>query len=248
MNTDPNKAVLITGASSGIGRQLALDYAGDGYRVIGCGRNPQRLAALGAEAAQIEPLAFDIGDPEAVRQALSKLTAIPGLIILNAGDCEYINHGELDAALCQRVFASNFFGVVNMLEALQHRLPSPCHIGIMGSSATFLPLPRAEAYGASKAALQYFCQSLALDWAKRGVSFSLISPGFVKTPLTDKNDFAMPMRISAEEASRIIRQGLAKGRSSINFPRRFTGLMQAIALLPAAWRNQLIIKMTGSAS
>jgi NAD(P)-dependent dehydrogenase (short-subunit alcohol dehydrogenase family) len=238
-------SVLITGASSGIGRQLAIDYAKAGYQVIACGRNSQRLRSLTHDRPQISTLTFDVSDKVAVRNHLGSLPEIPKLIILNAGDCEYLNHGHIDSELCQRVFASNFFGVINILDEIQQRLQAGTQIGVMSSAATFLPLPRAEAYGASKAALRYFCQSLALEWRRRGIGFSIISPGFVKTPLTDRNDFDMPMLIDAEQASKIIRKGLAKAKTEIEFPRLFTRLLHSIALLPSRWQIPLVVKATG---
>ena len=119
----------------------------------------------------------------------------------------------------------------------------------MSSSATFLPLPRAEAYGASKAALNYLAQTLAADFQRvahtREMRVSLICPGFVNTPLTAKNDFPMPMSIDVEQASLRIRNGLASGLEEIHFPKRFTLFLKLIALLPGAIRRRLIVAMTG---
>jgi NAD(P)-dependent dehydrogenase (short-subunit alcohol dehydrogenase family) len=241
-------SVLITGASSGIGKQLALDYANEGYQVIACGRNLQRLKELQSENSVIETLAFDVTDRTAVDHAIGSLETIPELLILNAGDCEYVNNGILNSGLFERVFASNFFAVISVLEAMQSRLSSGTQIGIVSSSATFVALPRAEAYGASKAALSYFVNSLAIDWQPRQIGFSVISPGFVKTPLTDKNTFAMPMIVSPAMASTIIRKGLAKKKSHIHFPRRFTWLLKLLASLPQRWKTRLLGTMTGAQS
>jgi short-subunit dehydrogenase len=238
--------VLITGASSGIGRQLALDYARDGFQVIACGRNLQRLQALSAEHANIETLVFDVNDRYALQAAMDSLVSVPKLIILNAGNCEYLDNGRINSALVERVFNSNFFGVIKLLEVIQDRIAVGTHIGVVGSSVTFLALPRAEAYGASKAALSYFINSLRLDWQHKKTTFSLISPGFVKTPLTDKNTFAMPMLVSASKASSTIRLGLLKRQANINFPKAFIAFLSAIALLPMRWQARLISRMTGA--
>lgn len=240
-------SILITGASSGIGKQLAIDYAKDGFDVIACGRDKQRLQVLQNTDPRITTLSFDVNDQTGIHHALGSLDTIPDLIILNAGNCEYINQGFIDIELIHRAMNCNFFGVINLLESLQVRLKKNTHIGIVSSSVTFLPLPRAEAYGASKAALDYFINSLAIDWKDKGVSFSIISPGFVKTPLTDKNTFSMPMMVNVETASNIIRKGLKLRKPHIVFPKRFTFLLKLLANLPTHWQIRLF-KQTAEGS
>lgn len=235
-----DKRVLITGASSGIGRQLSLDYARLGWQVIACGRDQQRLQLLADEHSNISHLSFDVTDKLAVQQAFAILESIPGLIILNAGVCEYIDNGKLDSDCLERVFAANFFGVAHCIEALQDYFYPGLQLGVVSSSASFLALPRAEAYGASKAALSYLIDSLALDLKPHGVRFSLINPGFVETELTAKNDFPMPAIISVEKASQVIIKGLAKGKKHIDFPYGFTRFLKTIAMLPHSWQQKLI--------
>ncbi len=133
---------------------------------------------------------FDMTDRDACRQALTGCFA--DLIILCAGTCEYLDHGQVDAALVERVMATNFLGPVNCLAALQTQLEAGDRVVLVSSMAHWLPFPRAEAYGASKAALTWFANSLRLDWEPKGVAVTVVSPGFVDTPLTRKNDFAMP--------------------------------------------------------
>jgi short-subunit dehydrogenase len=103
---------------------------------------------------------------------------------------------------------------------------------LVGSSAAYVPLPRAEAYGASKAAIAYLADTLRVDLYREKIDVSLVCPGFVKTPLTDRNDFPMPARVSVEDASRYIRQGIERRNSEIHFPKRFTYLLKALSLLP----------------
>ena len=112
------------------------------------------------------------------------------------------------------------------------RLSSTKHLAVISSSASFLPLPRAEAYGASKAALSYMVQALRLELIREHFTLTLINPGFVKTPLTDKNDFPMPLMISVEQASDRIRRGLAQKKSELHFPKRFTLLLKLLSWLP----------------
>ncbi|OAN11731.1 short-chain dehydrogenase [Photobacterium jeanii] len=240
--------VLITGASSGIGKQLALDYANAGSTVIACGQSEERLAALSQQNDNIRTLAFDVTDLAATQCAFDALSPLPKLIILNAGTCEYIEHGQIDSALFKRVFDVNLFGLLHCLEAMQDRFDDQTHLTFVGSTASYVPLPRAEAYGASKAALSYLAQTLSIDLAPRGVTVTLVSPGFVKTPLTDKNDFPMPMIVTPEVASEAIRTGIARKEKEVHFPKKFSLILKTISLLPLSIQQSVIRKMTGKAA
>ncbi|WP_413112299.1 SDR family NAD(P)-dependent oxidoreductase [Thaumasiovibrio sp. DFM-14] len=238
--------VLITGATSGLGYQLMRDYAEQGWEVYACGRNAAKLESI-TQINNVHAVCFDVTDSEQVHQALENVPDCE-LIILNAGSCEYIEHGELDSALFRRVFETNFFGVVNCIEALQAKFRLRTHLVLIGSSADYVPLPRAEAYGASKAALRYLASTLSVDLASKGVDVSLVCPGFIETPLTDKNDFAMPCLISVEEASKSVREGVEKRQREVHFPKRFTLTLKCIALLPLRWQLKLVGKLIRSAT
>ncbi|MGR5079678.1 SDR family NAD(P)-dependent oxidoreductase [Photobacterium swingsii] len=248
MSVKPEADILITGASSGIGLQLALDYANQGLQVIACGQNQERLAALSTQSNNIQTLAFNVTDLAATQAAFDSLAVIPKLIILNAGTCEYIDNGHVDTALFKRVFDVNVFGLLHCVEAMQARLGNQSQLVFVGSTASYIPLPRAEAYGASKAALSYIAQTLALDLEHKGIKVTLVSPGFVKTPLTDKNDFPMPMLVTPEVASSYIRQGIQAGNREIHFPKKFSFILKAIALLPMGLQQSVIKRMTGKAA
>ncbi|HHQ4788154.1 SDR family NAD(P)-dependent oxidoreductase [Aeromonas hydrophila] len=222
--------VLITGATSGIGFQLALDYRRAGWQVWGCGRDGERLLALGRHG--ITPLQFDGRDASAVSEAAASLPRVD-LVILNAGNCEYMDVAEgFDGALFARVIETNLIATGHALAAFLPLLGAGGRLAIVSSSVSWLPLPRAEAYGASKAALDYLADTLRLDLAGKGIGVTLIRPGFVQTPLTAKNDFPMPCLVTLEEASRAIMAGLAAGRHQIHFPRRFIWLLRLLGALP----------------
>ncbi|MGL6121646.1 MAG: SDR family NAD(P)-dependent oxidoreductase, partial [Shewanella sp.] len=167
--------VLITGASSGIGLQLAQDYLALGWQVIACGRSQERLDALALnELLGATLLTFDISQRAQVQQAgqhlaelLAQTDSQLDLVILNAGSCEYIDDAKaFDDVLFERVIHTNLIAMGYCLGALLPLMPRGSRIGLMSSSAIYLPFPRAQAYGASKAGVQYLALSLSLDLAQ----------------------------------------------------------------------------------
>ncbi len=231
--------VFITGATSGIGRQLALDYAKSGWDVVACGRNRKALNELSMLSVNIETLCFDVTDIESIRTQVAALKCRPNLWLLNAGGCEYVENGDIESDVFKRVFDTNVMGLVNTLEIIQHYFERSHRVAIVGSIASEVALPRAEAYGASKAAVSYLARSLALDLKTKGIEVTTIFPGFVKTPLTDKNTFPMPFLIDVEEASRRIQNGLRKGKTTLYFPTRFTAMLRFVGVLPYRWQAAL---------
>ncbi|MGY4024560.1 SDR family NAD(P)-dependent oxidoreductase [Aeromonas rivuli] len=225
-----SKGVLITGASSGLGRQLALDYHGDGWRVWACGRDEWRLAELAALG--IQTLCFDTRDPAACQGAARQLNGLD-LLILNAGSCEYLDElPRFDGALFARVIETNLVATGHCLAALLPQLGPGGRLAIVSSSVTWLPLPRAEAYGASKAALDYLAASLRLDLKASGIGVSLIRPGFIDTPLTARNRFTMPCLMTVAQAASATRRGLARGLHNIHYPNGFICLLRLLGALP----------------
>jgi short-subunit dehydrogenase len=225
--------ILITGATSGIGRQLALDYHRDNHQVWALGRNQKALDELSAEGLQA--VRIDLEDRDMARDWFTAMTPID-LAILNAGSCEYVDLPQFDSELVSRVMRTN---VESMAVSIEGVLPllrqgERPHLVAVGSSAAYLPLSRAEAYGASKAAIEYMIRTLRIDLYRENIDVSLVCPGFVKTPLTDRNEFSMPFRLSVEEASNRIRRGIEKRRLEIHFPKRFTFILKALSLIPEA--------------
>ena len=211
--------------------------------VIACGRNKEVLAELGAASSNIHTLQFDVTNHEQTQHALSSLPFTPSTWVFNAGDCEYMDNGVVDAKLMARVMNVNVVGVANCVEGCQPHLDKGHRIVIVGSIASEVALPRAEAYGASKAAVSYFARTLAVDLKKKGIQVVTVFPGFVETPLTDKNDFEMPMIISTRQASNSIRKQLAANKTHIYFPARFTSILRFISLLPYSWQARLTAKL-----
>jgi short-subunit dehydrogenase len=230
--------ILITGATSGIGKQLALDYQKDGHEIWVIGRNQEALDEL--SEAGFHTARLDLSDRAESLQWFSTLSAVD-LAVLNAGSCEYIDLPEFDSALVSRVMRANVESVAISIEGILPALRNGTnpHLVVVGSSASYLPLPRAEAYGSSKAAVAYMVNTLRLDLHRENIAVSLVSPGFVETPLTRKNDFPMPFQVSVQEASKRIRNGIAKRKNEIHFPKRFTYILKALSMLPNSIWNAL---------
>lgn len=234
--------ILITGASSGIGAQLARDYLLEGHCVYCCGRNTAALQSLALEFPSLaNPVVFDVQNREDCQRSLVALPQLD-VVILNAGTCEYIEATRFDAESFERVMRINVIGTANCLETLIPKIAPGGRLALMGSISSYLPLPRAEAYGASKAAIEYLASTLAISLQPAAIGVTYIAPGFVATPLTDLNDFPMPMKVSVDFASKRIRSGLASGRSEIHFPKRFTWILKCLSLFPGVIQRSLIAR------
>ncbi|WP_394221060.1 SDR family NAD(P)-dependent oxidoreductase [Alteromonas gracilis] len=234
------KTILITGATSGIGKALATHAANTGYRVVACGRNKDALEEL-SRHSNIDSCQFDVSDLNDTRHALASIKF--DIAVLNAGTCEYVDIDDFETDMFRRVFEPNFFGVVNCVDALLPHFRQGDKLVIVDSMARLLPFTRSQAYGASKAALHYFTKSLEVDLHHKGVKVQAVSPGFVETPLTDKNDFEMPMKISAEEAAKAMLKGIESNKQSIFFPTFFGLILRFLHILPTQLQKRLSLAM-----
>ncbi|MFV1871913.1 MAG: SDR family NAD(P)-dependent oxidoreductase [Oleiphilus sp.] len=251
MKTDDQyiKSIWVIGASSGIGQALVSELDQPNCQIFVSARQLENIEHLFNDTqARIIPVALDMSDEQSVKHAVTTLqghSASLDQVIINAGTCEYIDSVSIDMPMVKRVMETNFFGALNIVNAslpfLRHAntLGHAPQLVLVSSSVTYVALPRGGAYGASKAAIRYMMECLKLDLQHEGIDVRVVSPGFVKTPLTDKNDFPMPFRISAENAAKRIVKGL-KGKSfDIHFPKRFTYILKALACLPTSWRFAL---------
>lgn len=233
--------IWITGASDGIGRAVALAYLHAGHTVVGTGRSADKLNALEREAAslpgQFLGLAADVANKVAMTMAWQQAkdeTGLPDILILNAG-----THFETPVEdFCvddhRAIMDVNYFGVLNSLEPMLDDLMKRGHgqVAIVSSLAGYRGLPPASAYGASKAALVNFTETLQPELARHNIDLRLVNPGFVETPLTDQNSFPMPFLISADKAAERLIRGLEGKSFEITFPRRFSFVMKLLRLLP----------------
>ena len=232
--------VLITGATSGIGLALSEQYTKRGDKVIACGRSQSKLASLKSNVYQT--CLFDITDSEQISKAAKAVPALD-VLILNAGDCLYIDSAQnFDAEIFSQIVNINLVSVGYLLQHLLPKVKSGGQVVFVSSSATILPFPRSEAYGASKAGMDYLANSLRIDLANKNIGVTLVHPGFIKTPLTDKNTFAMPFLLSSEQAAQRIIAGVNKRQNYLHFPKRLTLTLKLFSLLPLSWWQTLILR------
>ncbi|QFY59920.1 SDR family NAD(P)-dependent oxidoreductase [Rhizobium grahamii] len=246
--------VWISGASSGIGRALALQLAAEGYRVAVTARDHEKLAELQAQAnglaGSIVVLDGDVTDPEDMEHVLASIEYEHGtlaLAIFNAGVYLPVHAEELKRDDFEQSFAVNVQGVVNcLIPAVRHmKAKGQGQIAIVSSVTGYGGLPTSAAYGATKAALINMAESLKFDLDKMGIRIQVVTPGFVDTPATRKNEFPMPSLISAEEAAAEISAGLKSKRFEITFPKRFTYTLKLLKLVPYGLYFRLINRSTG---
>jgi short-subunit dehydrogenase len=240
--------IWVVGASTGIGAATARQLLALGAKVAVSARNAALLEAQFGAGPLILPL--DVTDARATRLAAQALVAAWGgvdLVLAVAGTYKAMRAWEIDLAETGRIVDVNLTGVLNLLAAVQPTLmqQGAGGFGIVASVAGYGGLPNSLAYGASKAACINLAETLYLDLHKRGLAVYLITPGFVETPLTAKNEFPMPFLISAEKAAALILEGLARGDFEIHFPRTFSRLLKAINLLPYRLYFWCVRRFTG---
>lgn len=232
----PWKVVWITGASTGIGREIALQLAASGVVVAASARSEEKLRALGS-GVRAYPL--DVTDRAAVTATVANIERELGpidLAILGAGTYSPVEVDGFDPEVFERTMTANYLGVVSCVAAVMPGMLArkSGHLAWIASVAGYRGLPKAAAYGPSKAALINLAECLKPELDARGVTISMINPGFVETPLTAQNDFAMPFLMQAKDAARLSIEGLARRKFEIAFPWRFVTILKIARLLPYA--------------
>ena len=243
------RRVWLLGASSGIGLATARLLHGRGARVIVSARQAAALDDFVDAHPGSQALALDITDREAVRVAADRLVAEGplDLVCYLAGHYRPMRAMDLDLEDALRHQQVNLTGVWHLLAALLPALLAQGHghLSLVSSVAGFRGLPRSLAYGPTKAALINLAESLYLDLRPRGLGVSVITPGFVATPLTAGNDFPMPALLTPEQAAAEIVRGWERGSFMIHFPKRFSRFLLLLRLLPHSAYFALVRRFTG---
>lgn len=234
------RSILITGATSGIGAALAREYGAPGVRLVLSGRNGERLEAVAEDAraagATVETAIIDVTDAQAITRWVEAADdASPlDLVIANAGISGGTFGGGESTDQANAIFATNIGGVINTLQPASQRMAARGRgqIALVSSLAGFRGLPGAPAYSASKAAARAWGDAMRGRMKRRGVTVSIVCPGFVRTPMTDVNQYAMPMLMEVDKAAALIRRRLARGQAIIAFPWPMYLAVRLMAALP----------------
>ena len=241
------KTAWVTGASTGIGRELVVKLARDGVRVAASARSVATLDELARAEPNVTPQPLDVTRREEVAAAHRQIVEAIGdidLAIVNAGVWHPMKASEYDAEKAIQSMQVNYFGIANVLEPL---IPAMIrrgsgHIALVASVAGYRGLPMASAYAPSKAAVISLAEVLRLELSRHNIVVSLVNPGFVDTPMTAVNQFPMPFMLKAGDAADRILYGLARGRFEIAFPWQLVTMLKTLRVMP----NWLYLRIAGN--
>jgi short-subunit dehydrogenase len=245
--------VLITGASTGLGAALAEECAAPGVTLHLSARAVGRLAdtalACRAKGAIVHAMGLDVRDQAAMAAWIGGAGRLD-LVIANAGIGAGTGHGFESEADARAVFDTNVTGVLNTalpaIEAMAEQTPGPDglrgRVAVIASLAAFINGPTAPSYCASKAAVQRWAETRDATERRRGIRLHAVCPGFVRTPMTTRNDFPMPLLMEPAQAARRSLAGIAAGHLRVVYPRRLYAITRLIGALPSGWQNRLLMQ------
>ena len=233
-----NQRIWVIGASSGIGESCTRALLNAGAKVALSSRRAERLIEVAASVqgtTLILPL--DVTQENQIASAYQSILESWGgldLLLFVSGVYTPLRADNFDFNIAQKTIDANLLGPMRAVATvLPEMLKNHAgHIAIVGSVAGYSGLPKALAYGPSKAGIINFCETLYYDLLPQGVSVHMISPGFVATEATAQNDFEMPALITADEAAKEILEGIQAGKFDIHFPKRFSGFLKFLRILP----------------
>jgi len=235
-----HKTIWITGASSGIGKSLAIKFANEGWKVAASARRESLLKELNDKYPNIESFPLDVTDVNkcnvVFKDIIKKFENIE-ICVFGTGIHDPESEKEFNLDKVRKIMEVNYFGTMNSINSVYdyYNDKKSGQISIISSVAGYRGLPAAGAYCASKSALTSFAESFHFEMKRKNVRISVISPGFIKTPMTDQNNFPMPMIKSPEFAAEQIYIGLIKKkRFEIHFPKIFTFFMKILRILPSS--------------
>ena len=244
------KTIWITGGSTGIGKALAIRFANEGWNVAISARRENLLKELSDRYENISPFPLDVTDKENCKNIFNQVKEKFGEIdicFFSTGTWDPKKEKDIDVEQIENVFKINFFGTVNSIKAVEeyYKNRNEGTIAIVSSIAGYRGLPNSTGYGPSKSALNNLAESLYFDFGRYNVRVCLVSPGFIKTPMTDKNDFKMPFLKTPEFAADKIYEGLVNKKSfEIHFPKELTLTLKFFSILPYKLYFYLVKKLT----
>ena len=235
--SENQKKIWITGASSGIGKALAEKFATEGWKVAASARRKEILEDM-SKNENIFSFPLDVTSQDQIQNSFEKIIEDFGgldLCVFSSGTYDPKLEKSINVDQNKFVMKTNFFGVLHCINTVEQYFKEKKggHISIVSSIAGYRGLPNSSGYGPSKAALTNFAESIYFDFKKYNVKVSVVSPGFIKTPLTDKNEFPMPFLRSPEFAANKVYDGLVKTNSfEIDFPKQLTFTLKFLRILP----------------
>jgi short-subunit dehydrogenase len=244
------KTIWITGGSTGIGKALAIKFASKGWNVAVSARREELLNELSNQYENISAFPLDVTDKQKCAEVfdqIKKKYEDIDICFFSTGTWNPKKEKEIDVEQIEEVFKINFFGTVNTIKAVEQyfRDRKKGTITIVSSIAGYRGLPNSTGYGPSKSALNNLAESLYFDFKRFGVRVCLVSPGFIKTPMTDKNDFKMPFIKTTDYAANKIYDGLInKNVFEIHFPKSLTIILKILSFLPSKLYFSLVSQMT----
>jgi short-subunit dehydrogenase len=244
------KTIWITGGSTGIGKALAIKFASKGWNVAVSARREELLNELSNQYENISAFPLDVTDKQKCAEVfdqIKKKYEDIDICFFSTGTWNPKKEKEIDVEQIEEVFKINFFGTVNTIKAIEQyfRDRKKGTITIVSSIAGYRGLPNSTGYGPSKSALNNLAESLYFDFKRFGVRVCLVSPGFIKTPMTDKNDFKMPFIKTTDYAANKIYDGLInKNVFEIHFPKSLTIILKILSFLPSKLYFSLVGQMT----
>ena len=244
------KTIWITGGSTGIGKALAIKFAKEGWNVAVSARRENLLKEVCDEHENIKSFPLDVTDKTKCKEVFQNILNTHqniDICFFSTGTWDPKREKDIDIEQIENVFKINFFGTLNSIKAVEKYFKDKRSgtITIVSSIAGYRGLPNSTGYGPSKSALNNLAESLYFDFGRSNVRVCLVSPGFIKTPMTDKNDFKMPFLKTTEYAAGKIYDGLVNKNSfEIHFPKSLTMILKILSLLPNKIYFGLIGKLT----
>ena len=235
--SENQKKIWITGASSGIGKAVAEKFASEGWKVAVSARRKEILNNM-AQDQNIRSFPLDVTNRDQINNVFKNILNEFGdldLCLFSSGTYEPKDEQNINSDKIRNVMNINFLGVIDCVKSVEEYFKNKKsgHISIVSSIAGYRGLPNSSGYGPSKAALTNFSESIYFDFKKFGVRVSIVSPGFIKTPLTDKNEFPMPFLRTPEYAAEKIFNGLVNSNAfEIHFPKGLTLTLKFLRILP----------------
>ena len=244
------KTIWITGGSTGIGKALAIKFSSEGWNVAVSARRVELLNELCNQYENITTFPLDVTNKEncfeVFNEIKNKFNDID-ICFFSTGTWNPKKEKDIDVEQMEEVFKVNFFGTVNTIKAVEQHFKDRKNgvITIVSSIAGYRGLPNSTGYGPSKSALNNLAESLYFDFKRSNVRVCLVSPGFIKTPMTDKNDFKMPFLKTSEYAANQIYDGLVNKKSfEIHFPKALTLTLKILSFLPSKLYFNLVGRLT----